>query len=108
MPMAFTRPCCLSNIKILRYTRRDRRTYREYKYQVILMNYRTPLEEAVMKSGYLKGEIANTIQIRAGTLSKLIAGETEPEIKTALKLARFLDKSVEELWGYLVTAGERK
>lgn len=69
------------------------------------MNYRTPLEEVVMKSGYLKGEIAKLANIRPTTLSELIAGKRKPDIVTGLKLAKLLSKSVEELWGYLIEGG---
>ena len=71
------------------------------------MNYRTPLEEAVMKSGHLKGDIAKMAGIRATTLSELIAGKRKPDIVTGLKLARLLNKSMEELWGFLIE-GEQK
>jgi DNA-binding XRE family transcriptional regulator len=72
------------------------------------MNYRTPLEKAVMKSGLKKGYIAERIGVRPTTVSQLIAGKSRPDILTALKLARLLNKTVEELWGHLIEEEENR
>lgn len=62
----------------------------------------TKVEQAIKESGYLKGWIAKQVGIAPGTLSLIIKGESKPSLVVAIKIARILNKSVEELWGYLV------
>lgn len=68
------------------------------------MSYKTPLEEAITKSGLKKSYIAQRVGIRPATLTALISGETKtgPEMITGLKIARLLNTTVENLWGYLI------
>lgn len=62
---------------------------------------RTPIDKAIFESGLKKGHIAKTAGINPGTLSLIISGKSEPTLRVALRLARVLGKTVEELWGYL-------
>lgn len=59
----------------------------------------TKISQAIEEQGYKKGWVAKQAGIAPGTLSRIISGETEPTLKVALKLAKVLNKTVEELWG---------
>lgn len=58
------------------------------------------LNEVIKERGLKKKWVAEQAHISPSTLSNLLKGG-EPEIKTALRLAKVLGKSVEELWGHL-------
>lgn len=61
------------------------------------------IEFILLEKGLKKGFVANQIGISAGSFSRIINGETkEPRLSIAIKLARFLDSTVEELFGHLV------
>lgn len=62
----------------------------------------TEIGRIVEEDGYRKGWIAKKAGIAPGTLSKIISGESEPTLRVALRLAKILNKTVEELWGYLI------
>ncbi|MFC6385107.1 helix-turn-helix domain-containing protein [Sporolactobacillus kofuensis] len=54
----------------------------------------------IEEKGLRKGFIANKCGISPGTLSKIISGETkEPSLSVAIRLARALGTTVEDLWG---------
>lgn len=62
----------------------------------------TPLDVVIKELGLKKTWVASQIGISRNTLTLLLKGETNPTIIVALKLARLLNKTVEELWGHLV------
>lgn len=72
--------------------------------QVIKM---TPIGRVIEERGLLKSWVARKAGIAPGTLSKIISGESEPTLKVALRLARVLNITVEELWGHLIS-GEKE
>jgi DNA-binding XRE family transcriptional regulator len=72
----------------------------EFCYWVIKMNR---LSELINEKGLKKTWVAEQVGIAPGTLSKIISGETRaPELTKALKLARVLETTVEDLWGHLI------
>jgi DNA-binding XRE family transcriptional regulator len=60
----------------------------------------TPIGQAIKDKGLLKGWVAKQVGIAPSTLSNIIKGNT-PNLAVAIKLARLLDTTVEELWGHL-------
>lgn len=63
----------------------------------------TEIGRIIEEDGYRKGWIAKKAGIAPGTLSKIISGDSEPTLRVALRLAKILNKTVEELWGYLIS-----
>lgn len=61
----------------------------------------TPIEQLLKERGLQKGWIAKQVGIAPGTLSLILSGKSNPSLPVALKLARLLGKSVEELWGHI-------
>ncbi|WEG14180.1 helix-turn-helix transcriptional regulator [Pullulanibacillus sp. KACC 23026] len=63
----------------------------------------TKIAVKIAEKGLKKGFVANKAGISLSAFSKILSGETkEPKLKVAIKLARVLETSVEELWGHLV------
>lgn len=63
----------------------------------------TKVAVKIAEKGLKKGFVANEVGISLSAFSKIISGETkEPKLSVAIKLARVLDTTVEELWGHLV------
>lgn len=52
--------------------------------------------------GLKQSFIAEKAGISAGTLSKIVRGESMPTLSVAIRLARVLEMTVEELWGDLI------
>lgn len=61
----------------------------------------TPIAKAIEAKGYKKQWVAEKANIARGTLSAIVNGKTEPSIRVAIKLARILNTTVEDLWGHL-------
>jgi len=62
----------------------------------------TVIGKVIEEEGFRKGWVAKKANIAPGTLSKIISGESEPTLRVALKLAKILNKTVEELWGHII------
>jgi DNA-binding XRE family transcriptional regulator len=62
----------------------------------------TKIAVRIAQLGLLKGDVAKQAKIAPGTLTQIVKGESIPSLPVALRLARVLDMTVEELWGYLV------
>lgn len=62
----------------------------------------TKIGKAIENSGFRKGWIAKQVGIAPGTLSLIIKGDSIPSLKVAIKLAKILNTTVEELWGHIV------
>lgn len=56
----------------------------------------------IAELGLKKGWIAAQVGIAPGTLSLIVKGDSIPSLLVALKLARVLGTTVEELWGHLI------
>lgn len=59
----------------------------------------TKLKEIIRKRGLKQGFVAEKIGISQGTLSLIVQGKSIPTLPVAIKIAKFLNMSVEELWG---------
>lgn len=58
------------------------------------------IAKVIEEKGLRKRFVADKCGISPGTLSKIISGETkQPSLDVAIKLARILGTTVEELWG---------
>ncbi|KMY49260.1 helix-turn-helix transcriptional regulator [Peribacillus loiseleuriae] len=66
----------------------------------------TKLQMILKENGIKQGFIAKKAGISQGTFSLIVRGKSVPTLPVALKIGRTLNKSVEELWGYLVDAKE--
>lgn len=62
----------------------------------------TLIEKKIQDKGLKKQWIAKKVGIAPYTLSRIVKGESVPELRTAIKLARLLETTVEELWGHLI------
>jgi len=62
----------------------------------------TPLESILRERGIKKTWLAQQVGVSNGTMTRLCSGESKPTIDVALKIARVLETSIEELWGYLI------
>jgi DNA-binding XRE family transcriptional regulator len=47
-------------------------------------------------------DVARKVGISPGTMSAIVQGKTEPRVSVAMKIARELDTTVEQLWGHLL------
>lgn len=59
----------------------------------------TKIAIRIAELGYKKGEVAAKAEITRGTLTLIIKGESLPSLPVAIRLARVLGTTVEELWG---------
>lgn len=58
------------------------------------------IAELIDQKGLKKTFVAQQVGISKGSLSNIITGKTkEPSLQVAIKLARVLGTTVEELWG---------
>ena len=62
----------------------------------------TPLESILQERGIKKTWLAKKVGVSNGTMTRLCSGESKPTIDVALKIARVLGTSIEELWGHLI------
>lgn len=60
------------------------------------------LQMIIKDRGLKQSFIAEKAGISPGALSKIVRGESMPTLPVALRLARVLELTVEELWGDLV------
>ncbi|WEG14021.1 helix-turn-helix transcriptional regulator [Pullulanibacillus sp. KACC 23026] len=68
----------------------------------------TKIAQIIEEKGLRKGFIAQKAKISASAMSKILSGETkEPKLRVAIRLARVLNTTVEELWGHLLDEEER-
>lgn len=59
----------------------------------------TKLKQILKERGIKQSFIAEKAKITPGTLSKIVRGESIPSLPVAIKIARVLETTVEELWG---------
>jgi len=59
----------------------------------------TLLKQKILESGLKQDWISKQVGIATNTLSRIVNGKVTPDVKTALKIARVLGTTVEELWG---------
>jgi DNA-binding XRE family transcriptional regulator len=74
-------------------------------YKVMKM---TPLAKAIKEKGLRKKWVAEKVGIAPGTLSLILSGKSDPTLKVALRLAKVLNMTVEELWGHLIEEEENR
>ncbi|MGG3801812.1 helix-turn-helix transcriptional regulator [Metabacillus fastidiosus] len=60
------------------------------------------IEELIKSKGLKKGWVAEQAKISATTFSLIVKGKSVPTLPVALRIARVLDTTVEELWGKLI------
>lgn len=68
----------------------------------------TPIDRAIKNKGLKKIWVAKQVGISRNTLSLILKGESAPTLKVAIRLARLLDMTVEELWGYIADEDKKK
>jgi DNA-binding XRE family transcriptional regulator len=68
----------------------------------------TPLAREIEKRGLKKGWIAEKAGISRSTLALIVSGRSEPTLKVALRIAKVLGMTVEELWGHLIEEKENR
>ncbi|MEK4968630.1 helix-turn-helix transcriptional regulator [Cytobacillus sp. FSL R7-0696] len=61
----------------------------------------TKLSKWHKKTGVSQIHIAKKIGITSTAYSKIVKGETTPYVQNAIKIARALNTTVEDLWGEL-------
>lgn len=61
----------------------------------------TKIGQAIQDKGLRKGWVAEKVGIAPGTLSLIVKGDSTPSLKVAIRLARLLGMTVEELWGHI-------
>ncbi|WP_433957012.1 helix-turn-helix transcriptional regulator [Cytobacillus horneckiae] len=59
----------------------------------------TKLEKWHKETGVSQVFIAKKVGITESTYSKIVKGNTTPYVQNAIKIARALNTTVEELWG---------
>lgn len=58
------------------------------------------IAELIEKKGLKKTYVAQQVGISKGSLSNIVTGKTkEPSLQVAIRLARILGTTVEDLWG---------
>ena len=57
------------------------------------------LKDKRLQKGFLKIQFANKAQIPLRTYQRYETGERKPDVVTAIRIAKVLNSSVEELWG---------
>ncbi len=62
----------------------------------------TKLKKIIEERGLKQGFIAKKAGISRGTLSLIVRGKSMPTLPVAIKIARVLEMTVEELWGEIV------
>jgi DNA-binding XRE family transcriptional regulator len=62
----------------------------------------TNLQRIIKERGLKQAFIAEKADVSPGALSKIVRGESLPTLPVAIRIARVLGETVEELWGYLV------
>lgn len=59
----------------------------------------TRLERVLLAGKTSQNKLAGVARVRQSTLSRIVTGKMNPSVLTALRIARALNVSVEELWG---------
>ncbi|GGH83444.1 DNA-binding XRE family transcriptional regulator [Pullulanibacillus pueri] len=62
----------------------------------------TPIDKRIKELGLKKGWVAEKSKVSKSALSLICNGRSDPSIKVALRLARVLNTTVEDLWGHLI------
>ncbi|MGM0903038.1 MAG: helix-turn-helix transcriptional regulator [Bacillota bacterium] len=62
----------------------------------------TKLKKYHKETGVKQGFVADKAKITPGAYSLIVRGESVPSLPAAIRIARVLNMTVEELWGYLV------
>jgi DNA-binding XRE family transcriptional regulator len=58
------------------------------------------IAQLIEDKGLRKGFVAKKAGISSGAMSRILSGETkEPSLRVAIRLARVLGTTVEDLWG---------
>ena len=63
------------------------------------MKPETPLQTARKKTGKTQKQVATELGIATNSYQQHEYGKTKPSVTTAIRIARALDSTVEELWG---------
>lgn len=62
----------------------------------------TKLKKIINERGLKQGFVAEKANVSRAALSLIINGKSIPSLPVALRIARVLDMTVEELWGDLI------
>ncbi len=62
----------------------------------------TKLERIIKELGLKKGFVAEKAGISRSAFSLIVTGKSVPTVQAALRIAKVLNKSVEDIWGHLV------
>jgi DNA-binding XRE family transcriptional regulator len=66
----------------------------------------TPLKRMLFEREITNTELSRAIGLTRTNTGKIVNGDTVPSLIVAMKIARFLGVSVEDLWGHLLTEEE--
>lgn len=62
----------------------------------------TPLKQLIRERGLKNKWIAQQIGVEESAISQIANDKRKPGVETAIRIARLLDTTVEDLFGYLV------
>lgn len=62
----------------------------------------TELSKIIKERGLKQGFIASKAGMTPSAISLIVRGKSMPTLLAAIKIARAVNKTVEELWGHLV------
>ncbi|MBM7585864.1 DNA-binding XRE family transcriptional regulator [Bacillus pakistanensis] len=57
------------------------------------------IKQYLIENGIKQNFIAEKVNISSGAISLIVRGKSIPELPTAIRLARALNTTVEDLWG---------
>jgi putative transcriptional regulator len=62
----------------------------------------TKIKIAMVSKDLTQRELAEKVGVSETTISAIVRGESEPKVGLAVKIAKVLEKTVEELWEFLI------
>ncbi|MFB5192712.1 helix-turn-helix transcriptional regulator [Alicyclobacillus fastidiosus] len=62
----------------------------------------TKLKVKMVERDYTQGSLADAVGISNTSMSQIVREKTVPNLILAMKIAKKLDSTVEELWGHLL------
>ncbi|RSL32681.1 helix-turn-helix domain-containing protein [Salibacterium salarium] len=68
----------------------------------------TVVEKRRRECGREKGWLAKKVGVARGTMTLILKGSSTPTLPVAIRIARILETTVEELWGHLVEEESRE
>jgi len=68
----------------------------------------TPLKIALVKKDMTQGKLATAVDVSETSISSIVREKSKPDVLLALKIAKAVGATVEELWGHLLREGKNE